>query len=227
MIKYQSKGLLINLSSSNLCFFFSRAINFKICYKLDVSSFLRALQLHIFQWGLPEKVLSDLGASIVPAGNIIKDFLKDQECQKFLQINNINGPVFEHVFVGAKHLQGICEIGVKMTKKLIFGTIQKKVLPLQDFEYVVEQTISLVNKRPICFKEGLRNYDPNEITFEPITPEIILKGYYVTDLNIEPGLQPEQLGTWEKAPIDSIRTSYEKLRVCRQKLIDLYKAKFT
>ena len=48
----------------------SRAINLKICLDLTVKEFLRAFQIHCYEYGTPSFVLSDLGSQIVSAGKL-------------------------------------------------------------------------------------------------------------------------------------------------------------
>ena len=43
----------------------SWAINLKLCLDMTVGNFLRAFQLHIFEFGIPEICLSDMGSQIV------------------------------------------------------------------------------------------------------------------------------------------------------------------
>ena len=64
----------------------SHALNLKLCPDLSVRSYLRALQLHVMEHGVMELLLSDSGSSFVAGGNLIRDFIKDSETQKFLPI---------------------------------------------------------------------------------------------------------------------------------------------
>lgn len=56
---------------------FTRAFNLQICLYMTVNSFLRALQLHVHKYGLPERVTSDFGSTLIAGGNVVMDFLKD------------------------------------------------------------------------------------------------------------------------------------------------------
>lgn len=134
----------------------SRAINLKVCYDLTVSEFLRTFQLHIFDYGLPESVFSDLGSQLAAGANIITDRLKDVETQVFFEENNVQSPKFEQFFKGNKTLGSLVESCVKLTKKLLHRAIGKNVLHHLQFELFVMQTINLVNKRPIAFRKGLK-----------------------------------------------------------------------
>ena len=62
-----------------------------------------------------------------------------------------------------------------MIKKLIFGAIKNNVLNYDEFEFLVCNVIHIVNRRPIAFKEALRE---NSVDVpEPLTPEILLRGH--------------------------------------------------
>ena len=96
-----------------LCFtcLWSRAINLKICIDLTVDNFLRALQLHIFDHGTPELVLSDSGSQLVAGSNVVTDYIKDTETQNFFQENNIKSTNFQQYYKGNSALGGLvaCE----------------------------------------------------------------------------------------------------------------------
>ena len=62
----------------------SRAINLKIYYDLSDTEFLRAFQLHCFEFGIPQNCYSDLGTQLVAGANVITDFLKDLETLNYL-----------------------------------------------------------------------------------------------------------------------------------------------
>ena len=121
---------------------------------------------------------------------------------------------------------GIC---VKLVKRLIYGSMGKNCLTHFDFEYLVFQTIHLVNRRPVAFRESLRDTNLEEDIPAPITPEILLKGYELSSLNIIPDLQPVELDpTFDIShdPTKHIKDSYSKLRKVRGKLIELYNNEF-
>ena len=56
----------------------SRCINLKICFDLSLNSFLKAFQLHVFDYGLPEFCHSDLGSQLVAGSNLISEFLNNE-----------------------------------------------------------------------------------------------------------------------------------------------------
>ena len=80
---------------------------------------------------------------------------------------------FDHYFKGKSELGSLVETCVKFVKKLIFSSIGKNILNLRDFEIIVYKTIFLINKRPVAFKDALRDTSGEEVP-EPITHELLL-----------------------------------------------------
>lgn len=206
----------------------SRSINLKVCQDLSVKEYLWAFSLHTFEYGLPRLCISDLGSQLVAGGNIIQSFLNDPESKLYLESNGIKTIEFSQFFKGHSELGSLVEVCVKLTKKLIFGAIKNMVLTLHDFEYLICSTIHIVNKRPIAFKESLRTEESDSYP-EPITPEMLVKGYDLPSLNIIPELQylPDDL-EWvpDKSPSDQIKVEYAKLRKARHNLIEAYHSEF-
>lgn len=95
---------------------------------MTVKECLRAFELHVFDHGLPELCISDLGSRLVATSNIISDFLKDMDTLKYLKINGVKPIRFEQYFKGCSQLGSMVEICVKMTKILIFGAIKNNVV---------------------------------------------------------------------------------------------------
>ena len=110
-----------------------------------------------------------------------------------------------------------------MVKRLLFGSIKNLVLSYSDFEYVVRHTVHLANRRPIAFKESLREINLNSVP-EVITPEHLIKGYESTSLNIIPELHPipDTDPEWRDDinPSHHIKDEYSKLRKVRHNLIE-------
>ena len=88
----------------------SRAINLIICKDYSLKEFLRAFQLHTFQWGLPQHVISDLGSQLVAGSNVITQFLNDPETFHYFKSNNIKPFKFEHYSKGRSELGGMVEV---------------------------------------------------------------------------------------------------------------------
>ena len=77
--------------------------------------------MHIFNNGLPELCISDMGSQIVAGSNKINAYiLNESETHKFFKFNNIQSPEFEQYFKGKKELGGLVEICVKLSKNACF-----------------------------------------------------------------------------------------------------------
>ena len=157
--------------------------------------------------------------------NIITDFLKDNLTQNYFEEMGVKPITFSQFFKGRSQLGSMVEICVKMTKRLIYGAIKNYVLTFRDFEFVVYKTIHLVNRRPIAFKESLRD---NSLDIpEVITPENLIRGYNVVSINVIPELHTQIVDEkeWSNVP-EKVVNINSKLQKVRQNLIDLYNSEF-
>ena len=207
----------------------SRAINLKLCYNLSVKEFLRTFQLHIFQYGLPEVVLSDLGSQLVAGSNIIKDSLNSVDTKLFLEEKGTKHLTFHHYYKGCSSLGSLVESCVKLTKRLIYGAIKSNILDAVEFDIIVAQTVHLVNKRPIAFKESLRETGCLSPSIPaPITPEVLLCGYELVSVNILPNGSSQRDPEWKPdiKLTDYIKTNFAKLNKVRKSLSDIYQNEF-
>ncbi|XP_066966550.1 uncharacterized protein [Macrobrachium rosenbergii] len=205
----------------------SRAVNLKVCSDMSTNEFLRAFQLHSFEYGVPQYCISDQGTQIVAAGNKIQSFLSDFDTQRYFQESGVKSLKFEQFYKGQSELGSLVEVCVKMSKRLIYGAIRNNVLTLKDFEFLIAQTVHIINRRPIAFKEELRT-SIGEALPQPITPELLLKGYDLNSLNIIPELQEvDPDPDWFKDdPSRVILDNYGKLRRVRERLKQLYESEF-
>ncbi|XP_068224998.1 uncharacterized protein [Palaemon carinicauda] len=206
----------------------SRAINLKICLDLTTKEFLRAFQMHSYQYGIPQLVLSDLGSQLVAGANVVTNFLGDPESQAYFEENGVKSIKFQQYPKGCNKLGGLVETCVKMSKRLIYGALRNNVLDFRDFEFFVEQTVHLVNRRPIAFKEGLRDSITDEVP-DAITPEILIHGHELLSINIIPDLQgnPDEDLNWTADDhVSKVLDKYQKLRNVRSRLINIYNSEF-
>ena len=205
----------------------TRAINLKICSDLTVKGFLRAFQMHSFEYGIPQLCISDLGSQLTAGANIISDFLNEPETQSYFDSQNIKPLTFQHYFKGCSELGSMVEVCVKLSKRLIFGAIKNNLLDYPDFEFLVSYVVHLANRRPIAFKEALRD-DKLDSVPDPITPEHLIRGYELTSLNIIPDLQntPVIDPDWKDDSSRSIKDAYAKLRKVRTELLKIYQEEF-
>ena len=103
----------------------SRAVNLKLCAKIDTDCFIRAFQEHVLDYGICEICLSDLGSSIVAGTNVIKDYLSEPDVHKYLTENNIQTPTFSQYAKGNSELGSLVECCVKMIKNFINKVLKK------------------------------------------------------------------------------------------------------
>ena len=157
---------------------------------MSVETFLRALQLNSFELGVPELCLRDQVSQLIAGGKIIEDLLNDKDTPAYFSANNIKPLSFQHYYKGHNELGSLVEICVKITKRLIESSICNMILNYLSFEFLIQNVVHIVNKRPTALKEYLRNNDTNEDVPSPIAPEILLKRYELNSLNIVPQLHP-------------------------------------
>lgn len=115
---------------------------------------------------------------------------------------------------------------VALVKELIHGAIRNNVLPYLDFEFIVAQTISIVNKRPIAFKEALRDKDFEDAP-QAITPEMLVHGFDIPVVNVIPEMQSEPVDPeWQGDVVDNVKKKYSQLKKVRENLIRTYNEEF-
>lgn len=207
----------------------TRAINLKLSLDLGTEEFIRAFQLHAFEFGLAQLVLSDAGTQIVAGAKRISNFLDDSNVRSYFKENNAEVTTFEQYYKGCSKLGSLVESCVKMTKRLLAGSIKLNVLNVRDFEFFVAQTVHLVNRRPVAFRDSLRDCDGGELP-EIITPELLIHGHNLLSANVIPSLQSvsETNGDpdFQLDPDDRIKRSFTKLCKVRANLIELYNSEF-
>lgn len=195
----------------------SRAVNLVPSPDLTVDTFMKAFQRHIFEFGIPGNVTSDMGSQLVAGANVIKTHLSSLTMKDFLAEHGINNFTFDQYDKGNSELGSLVEITVKLTKKLIHGAITKSVLSVYDFDFIIYQTRSLLNKRPITHHEALRDSSAEAPT--PISPECLLYGRDLPIPNIIPGHESDVFSL-------SVSPSLEmkKLGATRNRLYKIYEA---
>ena len=91
---------------------------------------------------------------------------------------------FSQYAKGCNKLGGLVESMVKVAKRMIYGCVGRRVLDVFDFIYLLSQAVCLCNKRPIAFREALRDSGVGGELPAPITPEVLLRGHDLVTLNI-------------------------------------------
>ena len=113
---------------------FSRAVNLVICRDYSTEAFLRAIQIHVYSYGLFSNCTSDLGSQIKSGANAITAYLNDVETRNYFESSGINFVKFVNYPKGNSALGSMVECLVKQTKLLIKKSIKNIVLEYFDFE---------------------------------------------------------------------------------------------
>ena len=210
--------------------FWSRAVNLVVCKHVDKDSFLRALQLHVFEHGIPSIVVSDNGTPIVAGMKQTIEFLKDPLTHEFLQEHNIKLLDFQPFPAGASELGGFVEALVKQVKRLINSSIRNHVLSYFDFEFFIARAKMLINKRPIALHSNLCKLDSDMSAVGVLTPEMIVKGREIAALNVLPPLHGDSDAIDGDFILDNnqqiIIDRYKHLRKVSANLDKLYQSEF-
>ena len=144
----------------------------------------------------------------------------------YFEENNVKPLLFQQYFKGCSQLGSLVEVCVKMIKRLLFGAIKNNVLTYYDFDFLVSNVVHLVNRRPIAFKDALRDNNTDFVP-EPITPEQLIRGYELSSLNLIPDLQPFSDPVYDgNTNTTSVQDGYFKLRKIRESLVDMYHKEF-
>ena len=204
----------------------SRAINMKLCLNLSTDEFLRNFQMHCFEFGVPASCITDLGTQLTASANLITDYLKDSDSKKFFEEQGINKISFDQYFKGCSKLGSMVEICVKLTKRLIYGSIKNNIVSIRDFEFLLSQVAHIVNRRPIAFKDSLRDSEDPSVP-DPITPELLIRGYDLVSINVVPHLHDFDYNDPDfDHPSLKVKDSYSKLRRVRSNLKQIYHSEF-
>ena len=202
----------------------SRGVSLQICEDKTVQKFIRAIQLHIYDFGVMERCYSDWGSQIVPGSEAIVKILQDRDTQEYFREHNIESLSFDQYSPECSKLGGLVESGVKIVKKLIYGSIRNLVLQRQDFEFMIAQVRHYANRRPIAFSEYLgQDAILSEIP-SVITPEILINGRELVSVNVLPDVEVSEDPDWlPRSEINAhVRSSLEKLTKARGYLSSLY-----
>ena len=167
--------------------------------------------------------MSDQGSQLKAGAQIVTDFLKDVEVDKYLKTHNIKGITFEQFYTGNSALASTVESLNKQIKKLIYNSINKTVLSYPEFEYLICYITHIINRRPIALQSALRGSPDGP---SAVTPELVIRGYHLPSLNILPDLHidPDHVGDPDWTT--DVDTDWKKLKDVRQNVIKLYNTEF-
>jgi len=206
----------------------SRAINLKICMSANLHDFLRGVQLHIYDHGLFTFCVSDLGSQIQAGTNMIKSFLNDEDAKEFLEISGIRCVEFDNYPKGNSSLGSVVEICVKQVKHLVQKSVRTVILDYFEFEFLISKAVNIINKRPIAFKDSLRNLQPDELP-QVISPEMLIRGYETPGINVVPGMQvltdDDPSDSYTDLPPVAV-DRFSKLNRVKSRLLEIYHGEF-
>lgn len=203
---------------------FTRAFNSIICVDMTVASFLRAFQMHVHRYGMPSRVISDPGSTLVAGTNLLSSFLSDESVTSYLNQYDIKSLGITQFCKGNSALGSLVESGVKLYKRLIYGFIRNNCLSYHDFEFIISDVNHLVNKRPVAFKEAARDTFGDDIP-DPITPEMLIYGRSLPSVGCIPSLHPVDEDP-DYVASDNIRGAQSKLLKVRTNMLNLYREEF-
>ncbi len=169
-----------------LASYWSRAVNLIVCDSLDTSSFLKAIQLHIFEYGIPSKIISDNGTQIVQGIALLKKVLSNIEVRNFLKQHKIENLNFNPYPANTSKLGGIIESLVKQVKNMIYSSFKLKNFYGLNFYFLVQEVKIIINKRPIAYKNNLSMLEFDSEFPMCLTPEFIVKAYEMPSISLLP-----------------------------------------
>jgi hypothetical protein len=189
--------------------FWSRAVNLIVCPNLNIGNFLRAIQLHIFEYGIPSLIVADNGSQIVQGFNLLQPVWNSKEVQNFLILKNIKPLKFEPYPANKSELGGAIESLVKQVKFLINHSCRKNTINDNDFDFLVQEVKMLINKWPIAYKNTLSSLGDGDHEFGCLTPEMVVRGYEIPSISILPQLNAD--GDPNFSLKDNAETAWEKV----------------
>ena len=91
--------------------------------------------MHVHKFGLLQFVLSDMGSEIVAGANLIKVFISEPETILYLNENGSKLIEFNQYVKGRHELGSLVESCVKLTKRLLSGSLKNNLLSTREFEF--------------------------------------------------------------------------------------------
>ena len=208
---------------------FTRAVNLIVANDCTTNSFLIALQLHVFEYGIMSLIISDNQPSFNAGTTYVREVMSTTEIQNFLKQNNVEKLTHENYPSGASFLGGAVESMVGQVKNILYSSNEHRKLTKDQFQFVVAEAKALVNKRPIAFKNSLSD---NNVEDSPctITPEVLLKGYEVPSFNILAQDRDEDASdiSWEPSTSNQQKLfeSFQEINKVRNNIYNLYESEF-
>ena len=195
-----------------------------ICRNIDSKSFLIAFQKHIFEYGVPSRIISDNGSPIVGSVKIVGNILNDSSVMEFLSEKNIKHLKFEPYPAHASYLGGIVESLVKQVKNMTYSVIRKNILDYDNFDLLVSECMMLINKRPLFGESMCSILDDPSVPV--LTPELLVRGYDIPSISILPSDNDDNSDDPSfidrESALSRLCSSFKKLKCCQSRLRSFY-----
>ena len=200
----------------------SRAISLQLCDSLSVKDFLRAVQLHVFNHGIFQYCVSDLGSQLVAGSKVITDWLNDIEVVHYFDEFNLSHIKFTQFAKGNSALGSLVESCVKQSKNLIYKSIRNNVLSYNEFYFVIKEVNCIVNKRPIAFQNSLRD---TSVVPPTISPEMLIYGREIPSINVIPTHFNRSDPDWSLS-CEELKVDFGNLQRVRDRIKENYHGEF-
>ena len=151
----------------------TKAVAFTLMAEYDTKSFLMQHSKFIYEHGVPDKVVTDRGTSLVKAGQTLAKN-EGPGAWDWAKITRDNvASSWEFVPVGCQWRAGLAESQVKSLKKALDLAMFGNDLDYAEFSTLLSKIAYTMNSRPLDIaREGLKSSLDTEL--QPITPNQIL-----------------------------------------------------
>ena len=104
-------------------------------HRFNWRGFLPIFQIYVYEFGLPELILSEIGSQNVCVTKIIKNWLSDFETLSYLKARSVNLIELQQYTIGCNEFGGLVESMVKLVIRTVQGAVQNSILDYFHFEF--------------------------------------------------------------------------------------------
>ena len=165
----------------------TRAVHLEVASNLETDAFLRVFTRMIGRRGRPRLIISDNGTNFVGALRAMKDAVEGKYSVDVSKDNT--GIIWIFNPPGTPHFNGVCEIMVKLTKKVLYHILKSAEITEEELNTAVVQAEGILNSRPICQNSS----DPKDES--ALTPNSFLR---VGDEHVELSLETKDASSLRK-----------------------------
>jgi len=157
----------------------TRAVHLEVAQSLETDAFLRVFTRMISRRGRPKLMISDNGTNFVGVLKTLKDVVERAYNFDCLKVNSGITWIFNPP--GTPHFNGVCEIMVKLMKRVLGRILKKAEMTDEELNTVIVRVEGILNSRPIC----RISQDPKDEN--ALTPNCFLRGGLETgEQDLEP-----------------------------------------